>query len=166
MAHNHANVQSTPHWVAITSSSRKEDQIIIPARSLNIVWGNDSRYWQWDSIKDVSIKQKGFDEAAVLLQVNWLAVTGKIDPSMAREMKPDQDYQIFYVIKFRADAFGWHSAPVKFRVRVDGKDAAGQDQLLESCRSGHLDDQWLHIPAVISHFTFPNRQHHRGVWNV
>lgn len=138
---DHGSGYSNPHWRA-DSPLIKKDPFNVPARGLNIVWGNYSRYWQWNKIKEEERKIQA-EEAAVLLQVNWLEVTGKID--LNNSFVANQAYTIYYVIKFRADAFGWHSAPIKFKVRVNGEETGHETHVLESYRVKH--DEWHEVPG-------------------
>ncbi|KAI8001892.1 F-box protein PP2-B11 [Camellia lanceoleosa] len=93
---DHGSGYSNPHWKA-DSCLIKKDPFNVPARGLNIVWGNDSRYWQWNKIKEEERKIQA-EEVAVLLQVNWLEVTGKID--LNNSFVANKAYTIYYVIKF------------------------------------------------------------------
>ncbi|KAF7842543.1 putative F-box protein PP2-B12 isoform X2 [Senna tora] len=91
----------------------------VPVRALNIVWGNDPRFWQFMYLKDDESRLIGFNQCALLVQVNWIEVTGKIPLSLLYRASSPTRYEIYYVVKFRVDAFGWHSAPIKFKVRLN-----------------------------------------------
>ncbi|KAK2975486.1 hypothetical protein RJ640_005795 [Escallonia rubra] len=99
----------------------------IPARALSITWGNDPRYWQWVTLGE---DETQFCEGVMLQQVNWIEVTGKMDLSL---------------FKKRVDAFGWHSAPIKFKVRVNGKEVFCHSTILEPYRV--KPDVWQELPG-------------------
>lgn len=71
----------------------------------------------------------GLKESAWLVQVNWIEVTGRVrkDELYNKANSGTKTYGIYYVIKFRADAFGWHSVPIKFKLRVTTKSAKASD---------------------------------------
>ena len=68
----------------------------------------------------------GLKEGAWLVQVNWIEVTGRVPKSklykannqVTNTNQATNTFDIFYIIKFRADAFGWHSVPIKFKLRL------------------------------------------------
>ncbi|GFS44881.1 hypothetical protein Acr_00g0092610 [Actinidia rufa] len=136
------NGYKNPHWNVDSSSLNIPNQYHIPAKAFNIVWGNDDRYWQWIKIKEEESRKIKFEEAAVLLQVNYLAVTGELD---LRRYTAGTTYELYYVVKFRADAFGWHSAPVRSRVKVNGEEAVWKNLNLESYRV--KPDVWHEVPG-------------------
>lgn len=107
---------------------KDEQEIRIPAKALNIIWGNDSRFWKWIQLKD---KQSLFTDAAELLQVNWIEVTGKLDFS---ELHPQKQYEIVYVVRFNVDAFGWHTTPIKFKVTTSDGHVSEVSEILEPYR--------------------------------
>ncbi|KAK4710673.1 hypothetical protein R3W88_005186 [Solanum pinnatisectum] len=67
---------------------------------LNIVWGNDKRYWKLPKYEK---------DGAELMQVNWLEVTGCIDNiNIAKKTS----YNIEFTMSLMTDAFGWSGSPV------------------------------------------------------
>lgn len=76
--------------------------------------------------------------------MNWIEVTGKLSilPSMA--LSTSTTYEILYILKFREDAFGWHSAPVKFKLRINGEDKV-KSEILHCYRE--KQDEWHEIPG-------------------
>lgn len=65
----------------------------------------------------------GFEEAAILQQVNWLEITGKFDLHNASStMTLSRSYKVYYVLKFNEDAFGWNHAAIKFKVKLHDDD--------------------------------------------
>ncbi|EYU40846.1 hypothetical protein ABFS82_05G079100 [Erythranthe guttata] len=107
------NNMSTPHHAGNPSLEFKVDdktkQMIIPARDLNIVWGNDTRYW------NVPIDE---GSAVELNQVCWLEVTGCVEKT-----SPEKIYEVGFEVSIGADAFGWGSSPLYVMVKrgKDGK---------------------------------------------
>ncbi|KAI4306377.1 hypothetical protein L6164_029659 [Bauhinia variegata] len=96
-------------------------QFRVPMTALDIIWGNDHRFWRIFPLEDEEIRSTGFKQGALLVQVNWLEVTGKLPVVLFRNSSATK-YEIYYVLKFRVDAFGWHSAPIKFKARVNGEE--------------------------------------------
>ncbi|KAA8544783.1 hypothetical protein F0562_019513 [Nyssa sinensis] len=157
MDHVHGNAYTNPHWKGDYSFIKDPDfpgSFRIPARALNIIWGNDPRYWQWMNPTEEETRFKGFEgakaEVAVLLQVNWLEVKGTMDLSLLKDTRKTA-YTIHYMIKFRVDAFGWHSAPVKFKVRVNGEETE-DSMTVEPYRVKH--DVWQEVHG--GQFTISN----------
>ncbi|XP_027334265.1 protein PHLOEM PROTEIN 2-LIKE A9-like [Abrus precatorius] len=74
---------------------------IIQPRGLNIVWGNDSRYWR--------IPDQG---AAELIQVSWLEVSGKV------AISKEGNYSIKFSVNVKADGFGWDGTEVLVMAKV------------------------------------------------
>ncbi|XP_051129002.1 protein PHLOEM PROTEIN 2-LIKE A9-like [Andrographis paniculata] len=99
--------KSNPHYqgktlIPFTPEEGGARQLIIYPRDLNIVWGRDCRYWNAPKLK----------EAAELLQVSWLEVTGSVD-----NIDPDKAYEVGFELAFTADAFGWGSSPIFMMVK-------------------------------------------------
>ena len=85
----------------------------------------------------------GFKLGALLVQVNWIEVTGKLPLLLFRNASAVR-YEIYYVVNFRVDSFGWHSAPIKFKVRINGEETENS-MILESYREKH--GTWHEIPG-------------------
>ncbi|XP_068653975.1 uncharacterized protein PHLOEM PROTEIN 2-LIKE A4-like [Aristolochia californica] len=120
------------------------DTLFISARALNIVWGNDRRFWQWTPLHD----QQGptLQLGAELLQVNWVQVSGKLDCLKINNffhLSQPKTYEIFWVVKFNVDAFGWHNVPIKFKVASDGSQLAQRRENLEPYRK--KNNKWHEI---------------------
>ncbi|XP_068657409.1 uncharacterized protein PHLOEM PROTEIN 2-LIKE A4-like [Aristolochia californica] len=112
----------------------KVDTLFISAKALNIVWGNDRRYWQWKALHEL----QGFkpEVGAELEQVNWIQVTGKLDSSKVPEFFSDtrsKTYEIIWVVSFNVDAFGWKRTPIKFKV-ASGEQLKQRSEKLEPYR--------------------------------
>lgn len=135
---------SSPHWKG--DGSYTVDQgfsglIKVPVKALDITWGNDTRFWQQIDLTDHDTQEIGFKEGMLLLQVNWIEVKGNLNITPTEDTK----YEIYYMVKFRVDAFGWHSAPIKFKVRHKGEETHSNITILESYREKH--DVWHEIPG-------------------
>ncbi|KAJ0081265.1 hypothetical protein Patl1_11844 [Pistacia atlantica] len=146
MNNEHRQDYSYPHWKADDSSCYIKDSsgsIRVPVRALNIIWGNAPRFWQWIKLTEENSKASGFEEGAVLNQVNWIEVTGNLHcfASVAGSAKM---YEIFYVVKFQVDAFGWHSVPIKFKVKHNGEERV-RTVMLQAYRE--KQEEWLEIPG-------------------
>ncbi|XP_058105305.1 uncharacterized protein PHLOEM PROTEIN 2-LIKE A4-like [Magnolia sinica] len=131
---------SGPHWIAQPTDQlirKTQSEIHLSSKALDIIWGNDQRFWQWTKLTK---QDSEFEIGAELLQVNWIEVVGKLDLSY---FPTTGTWEIFYVVKFKVDAFGWHSSPVKFKViSTDGqKDEVSHK--LESYRD--VTDRWHEI---------------------
>ncbi|GMY34944.1 protein phloem protein 2-like a2 [Fagus crenata] len=116
----------------------------VPVNALNIIWGNDPRFWQVINLSEEETKLTGFKDGAVLLQVNWTEVTGKVSTNAFKMVAPASKYEIYYIVKFKVDAFGWHSVPIKFKVKINGKETV-KSMILESYRE--KNDVWHEIPG-------------------
>ncbi|XP_062162607.1 protein PHLOEM PROTEIN 2-LIKE A9-like [Alnus glutinosa] len=68
-------------------------------RQLNIVWGNDPRYWRIPA-------GKGDTGPAELIQVCWLEVTGSL------QLEANKTYEVGFKVSLTPDAFGWNGCPV------------------------------------------------------
>ncbi|KAL1330950.1 hypothetical protein HN51_048190 [Arachis hypogaea] len=71
------------------------DNFIIKPTGLNIVWGNDPRYW------------KVTESEAELIQVSWLEVSGVV-----KELKKGKKYKVEFELNVKRDAFGWDETQV------------------------------------------------------
>ncbi|KAI4296957.1 hypothetical protein L6164_036872 [Bauhinia variegata] len=92
----------SPHLIAdINKVQVRGDTWEIPPRGLNIVWGNDPRYW--------SIP---IDGPAGLIQVCWLEVSGSIQVTRGRK------YQIRFEVQLKPDSFGWNGSSVLIMAKV------------------------------------------------
>ncbi|XP_068657717.1 uncharacterized protein PHLOEM PROTEIN 2-LIKE A4-like [Aristolochia californica] len=117
------------------------DALYISVKALSIAWGNDKRYWRLTDVPE-GIEN---DQSAELLQVNWLDVSCKLDCSKINYFNQPEPktYEIFWVIKFNVDSFGWHKAPVKFTVVSEGK----KWQKAKKLEQFRKDDRLVEIPG-------------------
>ncbi|ONK65796.1 uncharacterized protein A4U43_C06F1060 [Asparagus officinalis] len=106
-----------PHWIGEHGEEWidvNKDTIHVSAKALNIIWGNDKRFWQWIQLSKDESRYK-------LFPYNWMEIKGSLDLAKIPP-SPSTTYEIFYVIKFKVDAMGWHSSPVTFElITPDGK---------------------------------------------
>ncbi|GFP84186.1 protein phloem protein 2-like a9 [Phtheirospermum japonicum] len=109
-----APADATPHYEGNSSIKFKvhddhKKEMRIPAKDLNVVWGNDPRYWK---------KPDNDNSSLELNQVYWLEVTTCVD-----ETDPKKTYEVGFDVSLSADAFGWGDAPLYLMVRrgKDGK---------------------------------------------
>lgn len=84
----------------------EQSKVRIPPNNLNIVWGNDSRYWRLPSKED---------EPAELVQVCWLEVTGSCS------VKKSKTYEVGFKVSMTPDAFGWTGCPVYIMAKIGKK---------------------------------------------
>ncbi|XP_062094568.1 protein PHLOEM PROTEIN 2-LIKE A9-like [Humulus lupulus] len=99
-AHHDADVN------AIISDDKKE--FIFYPRGLNIVWGNDSRYWR---IPSEPQPRNGKSPTAELIQVSWLEVTGSQNLETGK-------YKIKFYLSLKSDAFGWNGCQVYLMAKI------------------------------------------------
>ncbi|XP_045809080.1 F-box protein PP2-B10-like [Trifolium pratense] len=85
--------------------------IMLAARSLSIVWGDDERYWNWIALPD-----SRFPEVAKLNHVWWLEIRGMIN---TLALSPNTRYGAYLVFKM-IDAHGFKHLPVDLSVDVEG----------------------------------------------
>ncbi|KAF9587450.1 hypothetical protein IFM89_002631, partial [Coptis chinensis] len=90
-----------------------------------------------------------FETGADLLQVKWIQITRKLDLANMN-LSPSTTYEIFYIVKFKVDAFGWHSAPIIFMVLENGNQMK-TSEILEPYIN--CPDSWHEIPG--GQFTVP-----------
>ncbi|KAG0494603.1 hypothetical protein HPP92_005597 [Vanilla planifolia] len=77
-----------------------------------------------------------------LIQVNWIEVTGSVNLEKFH-LDSSKTYEIVYLVRFKVDAFGWHSSPITFEVTTsDGKKNRRTENLEHHKKDG---DQWLEI---------------------
>ncbi|XP_019198828.1 PREDICTED: F-box protein PP2-B10-like [Ipomoea nil] len=88
---------------------------MLAARSLDIAWGNDARYWRC-----LSLPGSRFSEVNELLHVWWFEIRGKISTKM---LSPDTNYAAYLVFRVRANIYGFESQPVDALVRIIGQEA-------------------------------------------
>nr|AFK44791.1 unknown [Lotus japonicus] len=86
-----------PHHTSDPSCIKPDDNggYIIEPRGLNIVWGNDDRYWK--------VTNQG---PAELIQVSWLEVTGLVN------VQKNKTYSVTFDVKVKEDGYGWKGTDV------------------------------------------------------
>ncbi|KAH7679137.1 Phloem protein 2-like protein [Dioscorea alata] len=110
------HVKPHKHW-----DSFGEHKICTSTKGLDIIWGNDERFW-----KQVQIPKDGaclnYGEGMELIQVCWLEVRGILNLEETQHLATNKTYELFYIIKFEVDAFGWDDGPVSLHlVTPDGR---------------------------------------------
>ncbi|KAL5578526.1 hypothetical protein UlMin_020225 [Ulmus minor] len=78
-------------------------------RGLNIVWGNDQRYWK------IPGPGNERDNPAELIQVSWLEVTGSYD------LKDKKKCTVEFDLSLKSDAFGWNGCQVYLMAKIGRK---------------------------------------------
>ncbi|KAF5197035.1 Phloem protein 2-like a9 [Thalictrum thalictroides] len=102
---------SKPHYDGDPSEIEQEGSSFkIKPRGLNIVWGNNTRYW--------SIPEKNVNEPAELKQVCWLEVTASVP--LAR-LVPGIKYNVSFDVRLKPDAFGWNEIPIHIMAKIGKK---------------------------------------------
>ncbi|MQL91856.1 hypothetical protein Taro_024471 [Colocasia esculenta] len=105
---------------------------VLSARDLDITWGNDQRYWRWESAPENS----RFSEVAKLLQVCWLNIAGRINIC---ELTPDTEYGVYLIYSIQNGSFGLYGSQ-------EASVAVGQ--IISQQRKVHLmrdHDGWLEV---------------------
>ncbi|XP_039127153.1 protein PHLOEM PROTEIN 2-LIKE A5-like [Dioscorea cayenensis subsp. rotundata] len=94
--------------------------ICISTKGLDIVWGEDSRYWKQVQIPKDDGTELNYGEGMELLRVCWLEIRGTLNLEETH-LLPNMTYKLFYIIKFKVGAFGWDEGPVPLHlVTPDG----------------------------------------------
>ncbi|XP_054803784.1 protein PHLOEM PROTEIN 2-LIKE A9-like [Prosopis cineraria] len=104
-----------PHHIADSNLANKiaDNKWEIWPKGLNIVWGDDPRYWNLE---------KDPHGNATLIQVSWLDVSGSVEV-------PKGKYRVTFEVQLKPDAFGWTGSPVLVMAKVGKK---GQYQYSET----------------------------------
>ncbi|XP_039126903.1 lectin-like [Dioscorea cayenensis subsp. rotundata] len=103
------------HWDALA-----DNKFSISTKGLDIVWGDDGRFWRKVPISKDDKPELNYGEGMELLQVCWLEVRGTLNLEETH-LLPNKTYKLFYIIKFKVDAFGWDYGPVPLHlVTPDG----------------------------------------------
>ncbi|KAF3633585.1 hypothetical protein CQW23_03795 [Capsicum baccatum] len=89
---------SKAHYQGNQVFRKTEKGYIVYPKALNIVWGNDKRFWKLPNYEK---------DGAELIQVNWLEVTGCID-----NVEKKTVYDIGFTVSLMTDAFGWSNSPI------------------------------------------------------
>ncbi|XP_023528482.1 putative F-box protein PP2-B12 [Cucurbita pepo subsp. pepo] len=119
---------------------------MIGARDLEIIWGNSTQYWTWNS-NPIS----RFSEVAELQTVWWLEIKGRIE---ARNLSPQTNYAAYLVFKLVEDRYqrrGFRERPVLLRVYFEGAEVEEGKMAILDPREGSLvafeerADGWMEI---------------------
>ncbi|XP_047958123.1 protein PHLOEM PROTEIN 2-LIKE A9-like isoform X3 [Salvia hispanica] len=103
---------TTPHHSGNSSLkfTKGAQGMKIYPRNFNIVWGNDTRYWN---------VPKNTDLAAELCQVSWLEVTGGVVGT-----KAGKSYEVGFSVSLNPDAFGWGKYPIYIMIKRGNEEKA------------------------------------------
>ncbi|XP_049385457.1 protein PHLOEM PROTEIN 2-LIKE A9-like [Solanum stenotomum] len=88
------------HYQGNHTFSKTEKGYIIYPKALNIVWGNDKRFWKLPKYEKDGVE---------LIQVNWLEITGCIDNI---NVEKKMSYDVGFTVSLMTDAFGWSDSPI------------------------------------------------------
>ncbi|KDP32800.1 hypothetical protein JCGZ_12092 [Jatropha curcas] len=95
---------------------------MLSARDLRIVWADTPRYWSWKSDSD-----SRFAEVAVLIDVCWLEISGKIDTKMLSAVT---NYGAYLVFKLNPNNYGLQP-PAEAKVGFNGSEIATRSVYLD-----------------------------------
>ncbi|WJX27475.1 hypothetical protein P8452_16288 [Trifolium repens] len=109
---------------------------MLAARSLDIAWGDDDRYWNWIAMPD-----SRFPEVAKLRNVWWFHIHGMIN---MLALSPNTQYAAYLVFKM-VDAYGFQNQdyPVELSIGVEGGHSTTKIVYLDT----DVDD-WQHNRVV------------------
>ncbi|KAG6582460.1 putative F-box protein PP2-B12, partial [Cucurbita argyrosperma subsp. sororia] len=119
---------------------------MIGARDLEIIWGNSSQYWTWNS-NPIS----RFSEVAVLQRVWWLEIKGSIE---ARNLSLQTNYGAYLVFRLVEGPYrcrGFKKRPVLLQVYFEGAEVEEGKTAILDPREGSLvvsqerEDGWMEI---------------------
>ncbi|KAG1365083.1 protein PHLOEM PROTEIN 2-LIKE A9 [Cocos nucifera] len=100
------------------------NKVMIKPQALDIIWGNDSRYWRVNQ------------NEAELLQVCWLEVTGSYP---LKELLKGRNYKLSFNVSTRPDAFGWGDSPVYLMVKVGAGPYTWKKADLSQLKNNNID---------------------------
>ncbi|KAH7679135.1 Phloem protein 2-like protein [Dioscorea alata] len=103
-----------------TWDSFGESIISFPAKGLKIAWGDDQTYWKEVQIPKEDRKWLKYEDGMELLQVCLFEAKGILDLEKTQGLSPNKTYELYYVIKFKDEAFGWQDLPVSFKIAPPG----------------------------------------------
>ncbi|KAM4088211.1 hypothetical protein ACB094_07G053500 [Castanea mollissima] len=120
-----------PHWDSaanVQAETKPEENAIVtryPPKKLNIIWGNDSRYWR--------LPTENTGRPAELIQVSWLEVTGTYEGVKGKT------YEIGFEVSLTPDAFGWNGCHVYVMAKVGKRGKySWKRSSLENPKSGNF----------------------------
>nr|GMD32045.1 F-box protein PP2-B10-like [Ipomoea batatas] len=131
---------------------------MLAAKSLQIVWGNDTRYWKW-----ISLAESRFSEAVELLDVCWFEIWGKINTKM---LSPGTNYAAYLVFTARPGITGFESQPLEASIRIGEQEATTRTVYLDpkgvvswprhSLGFHHNEPQWARRMGLFRSRTLQN----------
>ncbi|KAF9610832.1 hypothetical protein IFM89_025198 [Coptis chinensis] len=106
-----ASASAKPHYEGDPNEVELVGPVIkIKPRGLDIIWGNDKRYWR--------IPTKNDNGSAELIQVCWLEVTALLPLS---RLQVGKKYNVRFDVSLKADAFGWNKQTPLYLAAKIGK---------------------------------------------
>ncbi|KAG0451343.1 hypothetical protein HPP92_013743 [Vanilla planifolia] len=108
---------------------------ILYARELEIIWGEDLRYWNWFYIKENSDVEI---EVARLIAVCWLEVRGIFDTSY---LNPDVTYEVKFLVMME-NGHGWN-VPIKLNLKLPDGSVQQHEEVLNEKQIS----QWFELKA-------------------
>ncbi|KAF3450037.1 hypothetical protein FNV43_RR06116 [Rhamnella rubrinervis] len=124
--------QDHKYWI----DKNTNNCFMVYPKDMYICWVNDSRYFKWYTVKEISDESV---EVAELLSVCWLEVTGNIDSAM---LTPGTTYEVAFVIMVKENSSGLQY-PIKLTLSLpDGSTQEHKVILLKKATG-----QWIKIPV-------------------
>ena len=129
-----------PHQTADQGSIVKkiDGSFEIKPKGLNIIWGNDLRYW-----KTIT------NDGAELIQVSWLEVSGKVGP-----VKVGETYVVNFDIAVKDTGFGWGNTEVLIMAKIGKKGSYKYKPVKLACGdNGYIpkpDEEQLEITVTVN----------------
>ncbi|KAG2261627.1 hypothetical protein Bca4012_013663 [Brassica carinata] len=90
--------------------------IMLSAKNISIIWGDDPRYWEW-----VTIPEARFKSVAKLLWVCWFEIRGRVN---TRVLSPRTRYSAYIVFKKMNHCYGFKDVAIEAGVGVVGHAAS------------------------------------------
>ncbi|XP_057744472.1 protein PHLOEM PROTEIN 2-LIKE A9 [Arachis stenosperma] len=121
-----------PHHTADQNAIEEKDadNYTIKPTGLNIVWGNDPRYWKVTETK------------AELIQVSWLEVSGVV-----KSLRKGKKYKVEFELNVKPGAFGWDETQVLVMAKA-GKSGSYSFKVAKLSASG----------SEVRHVTIPSSE--------
>ncbi|XP_062149984.1 putative F-box protein PP2-B12 isoform X1 [Alnus glutinosa] len=122
---------------------------MLGARELSIVWGDNPQYWRWISSAELPVlAQSRFSEVALLLDVCWLEIRGRIETKI---LSPNTKYGAYFIYAIADHNYKLHHA-VKVSISYENEGNATNAYLLPDTPGGHdgrlprkREDKWFEI---------------------
>ncbi|KAI5064045.1 hypothetical protein GOP47_0020715 [Adiantum capillus-veneris] len=116
---------SQPYWM---DPETGEGCFVKSARDLTIVWGDDPRYWRWESQPD-----SWFVDSAHLRDVCWFEVRGVFEGVFL-----PGTYTVSFRMKFADTSRGWGGAPVSLSLSTSNGHSVESQRFFHGMRNQGL----------------------------